>query len=108
MCTLIRYLGFMGTFFFNCLVGYLSMIVWAPAVLGVLYTCVLYFCICICSAQLSMFHMEKRSRNAITIIIIVIIIIIIIIIILLLSLLSSSLLLLDNLIIYNHVDNPIL
>ena len=28
-----------------------------------LYACVLHFCICICSAQLSMFHMERRSRN---------------------------------------------
>ena len=39
------------------------MIVWIPAVLDVLYACVLYFCICSCSAQLSMFHMERRSRN---------------------------------------------
>ena len=27
--------------FFHCLVGCLSMIVWTPAVLGVLYACVL-------------------------------------------------------------------
>ena len=33
-------------------------------------TTVFYFCICACSAQLSMFHMEKRSRNALIIIII--------------------------------------
>ena len=46
------------------------MIVWTPAVLGVLYACVLYFCICTCSAQLSMFHMERRSRNMFIIIII--------------------------------------
>ena len=39
------------------------MIVWTHAVLGVLYACVLYFCICTCSVQLSMFHMERRSRN---------------------------------------------
>ena len=39
------------------------MIVWTPAVWGVLYACVLYFCICTCSAQSSMFHMEKRARN---------------------------------------------
>ena len=32
--------------------------------------CVLYFCICTCSAQLSMFHMERRSRNTLIIIII--------------------------------------
>ena len=33
MCTLIRNLGLICTFFFNCLVGCLSMIVWTPAVL---------------------------------------------------------------------------
>ena len=43
MITLIRYLGFMGIF--NCLVGCFSMTVWTPAVLSVLYACVLYFCI---------------------------------------------------------------
>ena len=32
------------------------MIVWTRAVLSVLYACILYFCICTCSAQLSMFH----------------------------------------------------
>ena len=42
MCTLIWYLGFMGTFFLNCSVRCLRMIVWTPAVLGVLYACVLY------------------------------------------------------------------
>ena len=31
-----------------------------------------YFCICTCSAQLSMFHMERRSRNTLIIIIIII------------------------------------
>ena len=64
------------------------MIIWTPTLLSVLYACVLYFCICTCSAQLSMFHMERRSRNTLiittTIIIIIIIIIIITIIILLL------------------------
>ena len=54
------------------------MTVWTHAVLGVLYACVLYFCICTSSAQLSMFHMERRSRNTIVIIIVIIIIIIII------------------------------
>ena len=44
--------------------------------LGVLYACVFYFRICTCSAQLSMFHMEKRSRNTLIVIIIIIIIII--------------------------------
>ena len=73
MCTLIWYLGFYGYFwgFFNCLVGCLSTIVWTPAILGVLYACVLYFCICTCSAQLSMLHMEKHSRNTLIIIIII-------------------------------------
>ena len=47
---------------------------WTPAVLSVLYACVLYFCICPCSAQLSMFHMERRSRNTLIIISITIII----------------------------------
>ena len=46
------------------------MIVWTPGVLSVLYACVLYFCICPCSAQLSMFHMERRSRYMLIIIII--------------------------------------
>ena len=62
-------------FFFThlyCLVGCLSMIVWTHAVLSVLYAFVLYFCICTCSAQLSMFHMERRSRNMLIIIIITI------------------------------------
>ena len=68
----------MGTvkknFFFNtylyCLVGCLSMIVWTPAVLGVIYACVMYFCICTCSAQLSRFYMERPCRNIFIIIII--------------------------------------
>ena len=62
--------------FFNCLVGCFSIIVWTPDDLSVLYACVLYFCICTCSAQLSMFHMERCSRNTLIIIIIIIIIII--------------------------------
>ena len=44
------------------------MIVWTRAVLGVLYTCVLYFRICTCPTQLSMFHMERSSRNTVIII----------------------------------------
>ena len=84
MCTLIQYLGFMGTLFFiiffiiphlYCLVGCLSMIVWTHAALGVLDACVLYFSICTCSAQLSMFHMERCSRNTLIIIIIIIILV---------------------------------
>ena len=46
------------------------MIIWTPAVLDVLYACVLYFSICTCSAQLSMFHMERHSRKTLIIIII--------------------------------------
>ena len=57
------------------------MIIWTPTVLSVLYACVLYFRICTWSAQLNMFHMERRSRNTLIIIIINIITIIIIIII---------------------------
>ena len=41
--------------------------------LSVLYACVFYFSICTCSAQLIMFHLEKRSRNTLIIIIIIII-----------------------------------
>ena len=37
------------------------MLVWTHAILGVLYACVLYFCICTCSVQLSMFHLKRRS-----------------------------------------------
>ena len=55
------------------------MISWTPTVLSVLYACVLYFCIWTCSAHLSMFHMERCSRNTLIIVIIIIIIIIIII-----------------------------
>ena len=47
------------------------MIIWTPAVLSVLYACVLYFCLCTCSAQLSTFHMERRSRNMLITIIII-------------------------------------
>ena len=57
--------------FLLCLVGCFSMIIWTPTVLSVLYACALYFCICTCSAQLSMFHMDRRSRNTLIIIIII-------------------------------------
>ena len=60
--------GFYG-YSFLCLVRRFDMIIWTPAVLSVLYyACVLYFCICTCSAQLSMFHMERRSRNTLIVI----------------------------------------
>ena len=55
--------------FFLCLAGCFSMIILTPAVLSVLHACVLYFCICTCSAQPSVFHMERRSRNTLIIII---------------------------------------
>ena len=55
-------------FSFLCLVGCFSMIIWTPALLSVSYACVFYFCICTCSVQLSMFHMERRSRNMLIII----------------------------------------
>ena len=42
-----------------CLDGCLSTI---DAVLGVLYACALYFCICTCSVQLSMCHMEGALK----------------------------------------------
>ena len=71
--------GFYGVFF-HCLVGF-SIIAWTPAVLSVLYTCVLHFCICTCSALLSMFHVERRYRNTLIITIIIIIIIIIVIVV---------------------------
>ena len=52
------------------------MIVWTPTAFECLICMRFYFCIFTCSAQLSMFHMEKRSRNTLIIIIIIIIIII--------------------------------
>ena len=72
---LFGFLCFLCVFFFYYLVGCLSMIVWTPAVSGVLYACVLYFLICTCPAQLSMFHMKRHSRNTLIIVIITIIII---------------------------------
>ena len=64
---------FMGTLFL-CLVGCCSMIILTPAVLSVIYACVLYL-------HLFSVHMEMRSRNTFIIIIIIIININIIIII---------------------------
>ena len=52
--TVYRFYGYS----FLCLVGCFSMIIWIPAVLSVSYACVLYYCICTCSAQLSMFHIK--------------------------------------------------
>ena len=53
------------------------MIIWTHSVLGLLYGCVLFFCICTCSAHLSMFQVERRSGNRLNIILFIIIIIII-------------------------------
>ena len=47
-----------------CLVGCWGMVVWNH-VLGVFYACVIYFCICTSSAQLSIFHVENHCRYAI-------------------------------------------
>ena len=55
----------------SSLLSWMLEIVWTHAALGVLYACVLYFGICTYSAQLSMFHMERRSRNTIIIVIII-------------------------------------
>ena len=45
-------------------------VIFRHAVLGVLCMCFVFFFICICSAQLSMFRMERRSGNTVVIIII--------------------------------------
>ena len=67
----------MGTFFFFFFFEYPSLqLSWMfehdcldTCCLGVLYASVLYVCICTCSVQSSMFHMERRSRNTLIIII---------------------------------------
>ena len=56
------------------------MIVWTPTVLNVLYEYVSYFCICPCSAQLSMFHMERYSRNTLIIIIIIMVVVVVVLV----------------------------
>ena len=62
--------GFYG-YSFLYLIGFFSMITCTPTVLSVLYAYVLSFCICTCTAQLSMFHMERCSRKTLIIIILV-------------------------------------
>ena len=52
-----------------------------PAVLSVVYACVLYFCICTCPAQLSMFHMERRSRNTLIIVIVIIVVVAVVVVV---------------------------
>ena len=69
MCALIRYLRFMGIFLFLYLSFLLSWmyehICLDTCCFGV---CVLYLCICTYLAQLSMFHMKRRSRHTLIII----------------------------------------
>ena len=50
------------------------MVVWTPAVLGVVYACVLYFVFARVQRSWAYFHMERRSRNTLIVIIIIIII----------------------------------
>ena len=57
------------------------MIVWTPAVLSVLYACVLYFCTCTCSALLNVLHMERRSRCMLITIIVVVVVVVVVVII---------------------------
>ena len=66
--------GFMGTFWIKILFFNLHLLLSWMFEHDCLDTCcfgVLYFCICTCSAQLSMFHMERCSRNTLIIIIII-------------------------------------
>ena len=56
-----------------CVCGFLFVfVVVVVDVFGVLYACVLYICICTFSAGLSMFHIDRRSRNTLIIIIVII------------------------------------
>ena len=67
----VRYMGFYGVFFFFLMLSWMFQHDYLDTYCFGLYACVLHFCICICSAQLSIFHMEKRSRNMLIIIIII-------------------------------------
>ena len=67
--TIFAFYGYCFFLFYThlyCLVGRLNMMVWTHAVLGVLLASVLYFCMCTCSAQVSMFDIERRLRNTLT------------------------------------------
>ena len=61
-------MGFLLFFFTSphYLVGSLSLLVWTHGLFGMSY-----IRIWTCKAQLSMFHMERRSRNIITVMIVV-------------------------------------
>ena len=73
VATVFGFYGFVfGCFVFIHLIGCFSRIVRSPECL---FACVLCSCICPCSAQMSMFHIERRSRNTLIIIIIITIII---------------------------------
>ena len=74
MCTLIQYLRSIGIYFLHpsVLLSWMLEHDWTHAVFGVLYACVLHFSICTCSAQLSMFHVERCSRNMLIIIFMII------------------------------------
>ena len=62
--TIFPFYGYIFYTHLYCLVECLSIIVLTHAVLGFyVIVCVLYFCICICSAQLGVFHTERCSRN---------------------------------------------
>ena len=69
MCTLVWYLGFMGSLFMlSCMFKHDYLDTYC---FECLHAFVLYICICTCSAQLSMFHMERCSGNMLIIIIII-------------------------------------
>ena len=75
MCTLIWYLGFVGTF-----LNPILLLSWMfehdfldTCCFGCLICMCLLICICTCSTQFSMFHMERSSRNTLIIIIIIIV-----------------------------------
>ena len=68
LCALMRYIGFMGVLFF--MPNWMFEHDWTPTVLGCLICMHFLFCICTCSVQLSMFHMERHSKNTLIIIII--------------------------------------
>ena len=74
--TIFAFYGYILFFFlfipiFSCLIGCLSII--GHNLFWVSYMHVLDFSICTCSGHLSMFHMERGSRNMIIIIIILIV-----------------------------------
>ena len=63
VCTLIRYMGFMGIFMFSWMFQHDYLDTYCFECLIYMCYVFLYCCFHICSMQLSMFHMERRSRN---------------------------------------------